>query len=205
MNENKMEKEEIPPKLLSVIAEHLKLSETEKGSCQQKLDELTKIFLTSESTVYCEDCGLVFFYGKAQPIASEKRFVDWKMLSFRHAWDTKHKVKIHLPFFTANAAMLARKSSSAFTFWNYAKHSLDFDDNNEVEYYLEVEKLRDRLEGTPQGDKKNDENWDANSTCFCSICGKEYYDPKRACLCHSEMKPWLPMKEVESIRVRRLR
>jgi hypothetical protein len=205
MTENKFNPEKIPEKLLVALSEHLKISQQTSSEWQKKLTDLTMLFFNSEATVYCEDCGLVFYYGKAKPVACEKRFVDWKMLSFRHVWDTRHKVKVYLPFFMAQSALLASKNPAVYGFTKQAMRTLKFDENNQIAYYLAVEALRQQLEDS--GDmcinRTSDQNWDAGSSCFCSICGKEYYDPKTACLCHSESKPWLPIKEVESIRVRR--
>jgi hypothetical protein len=203
MSEPKIKPEEIPAKLLAAISQHLEVHETIKNEWQIKLSELTKVFLNSEATVYCEDCGLVFYSGSARPVALEKDYVDWKMLSFRHVWDTQHKVKVYLPFFLAQAAMIKQKNPAMYGFTKYAVKSLKFDDNMQVEYYLAVEEMRESLAGTPEFTRTNDMNWDENSSCFCSVCKKEYYDPKKACLCHSESKPWLPLGEVESIKVRR--
>jgi hypothetical protein len=198
--------EQIPNKLLEQLIKNFNVSKKEADSWKLKLDELTKLFLNSEATVYCEDCGLIFYSGKAQPVACEKNYVDWKMLSFRHAWDTQHKVKVYLPFFTAQMAELNFKSAAMFGFTKQAFKQLDFDEFNQINYSLSVERLRNNLIASGDGAAfhKNDFNWDAGSRCSCSVCHKEYYDPKAACLCHRELKQWLPLGEVESIKVRRL-
>lgn len=202
-----MENESIPNKLLDALAGHLQVSKSERDEWQKKLSELTQLFLTSEATVYCEDCGLVFYHGLAKPVACEKDYVDWKMLSFRHAWDTRHKVKVYLPFFVAQAAQLNYKNAAMYGFTKQALKGLKFDENMQVEYSLFVEELRSRLVnmGDPCARRCNDENWDARSTCFCSVCHKEFYSPKDACMCHSELKPWLPLDEVKGIVVKRFR
>ena len=197
-----MENEKIPQTILQAINKHFNLSEDEG---QEKLVELTKVFLNSDATVYCEDCGLIFYYGKAEPLAKEKAFVDWKFLSFRHVWGTKHKVKIFMPFYSVTDKQLDSKNKSlASMIKEIRRNYLGFDEVDQVCYYLEVEKLRERLHqnGSYRVALSNDENWDVNSTCFCSVCKKEYRNPKTACLCHRESKPWLPLSEVESIRVK---
>ena len=198
-----MENENIPQTILSTISRHFKIPEAEG---QKKLAELTKVFLNSDATVYCEDCGVVFYSGKADPVAREHLYVEWKYLSFRHVWDTKHKVKIYMPFFLATGKQVESKNKAlASMMKEIRRHALGFDDAEQVCYYLEVEKLRDRFvqNGSYRAALSNDENWDANSTCFCSVCKKEYRNPKVACLCHKEVKPWLPLDEVETIKFRR--
>lgn len=200
-----MESEKIPQTILQAISKHLNLPE---GEGQKKLVELTRFFLNSDATVYCEECGLIFYSGLAEPVAKEKTFVDWKFLSFRHVWDTRHKVKVFMPFFMVTDKQLESKNKTlASMIKEIRRNALGFDENDQVCYYLEVEKLRQRLHqnGSYRVSLSNDENWDVNSTCFCSVCKKEYRNPKVACLCHRESKPWLPMSEVESIRVKGLK
>jgi hypothetical protein len=79
-----LENIQIPDKMLQIVANKLQLSNGVRDELAFKLTELKKAFLGSDATVYCEDCGIVFFYGKVERVACEKRFVDWKMLSFRH-------------------------------------------------------------------------------------------------------------------------
>jgi len=199
---------EIPEKMLDVISNKLQLSSTENGEMQKKLAELKNQLLTSQATIYCEDCGLVFYSGLVAPIINEQNFVDWMMLSFRHVWDTQHKVKIYLPFFLAANQMLFKGNKYLANVQKTIRmQALGFDKSEQVCYYLEVEKKRERLKlsGSPRASMSNDENWDSGSRCVCSICHKQYYNPKDACLCHAEQKPWLPMTEVNSIKVRRLR
>jgi hypothetical protein len=200
--------EEIAEKVLNGMAEKLQVAPSEKADLDLKLAELKKTFLTSQATVYCEDCGLIFYSGFAAPVATEKEFVDWKMLSFRHVWDQGHKVKVYLPYFSALNQMLLKKNKAlARIMQNIRKNALGFDDSEQVCYFLEVEKFRERLQrnGSHRACLSNDQNWDANSRCVCSVCHKSYYDPKNACLCHAEQKPWLPMSEVNSIQVRQIR
>lgn len=198
--------ENIPKQLLDGISKNLEVSETVKGEWKNKLADLKKQFLTSQATVYCEDCGLVFYNGSADVVSNEDRFVEWKMLSFRHVWDTRHKVKIYMPFFLVGDAMVKQKNPLfAQMIMRIRTQRLGFDEFGQVCFYEQVEDLRDRLCGSPKSQRSNDENWDVRSRCVCSVCGKSYYDPKDACLCHDESKPWLPMSEVNSINVRRLK
>lgn len=197
-----MDKSKIPEKLLDTLTKRLEISDSEKKDFFIKLADLVNTFLNSEATVYCEDCGLVFYYGFAKVVANEEDFVDWKMLSFRHVWDNKHKVKILLPFFSALDIRLTTKDKYLSSIISNIKNQrLGFDEFNQVCYYSEVEKLRSRLVNTDFVSRSNDENWDLGSRCVCSYCHKSYYDPKEACLCHREFKPWLPMSEIESIHV----
>jgi hypothetical protein len=100
--------------------------------------------------------------------------------------------------------MLEKKNKHLSEMIKQVRHNyLGFDEVGQACYYLEVEKLRQRFKevGGVCAHCSNDENWDAGSSCVCSVCGKEYYDPKETCLCHAELKPWLPLKEVDSIHV----
>ena len=201
-----MKNNKIPEKLLEAITNKMEISELGKVELQNKLAEFKKLFLTSQATVYCEDCGLVFYSGLAAPVVNEKRFVDWKMLSFRHVWDKQHKVKIYMPYFLAADKMLEKENKYlAKLMKTVRKNDLGFDENEQVCYYLEVEKRREiiRLNGSHRYHLSNDQNWDGGSRCTCSVCFREYYDPKDACLCHSEQKPWLPLGEVNSINVKK--
>lgn len=178
-------------------AEQIKTILTEKlkniPNIELKFKEQLDIFRSSESVVVCEDCGTIFYAGPTKAVAEEKRYVDWKMLSFRHVWGLKHKVVIFMPYF----------GLSIFPLSNFAE-LFDPQDNTKIRYWLEVERFRQRLIG--RGDKRatrtNDENWDANSICYCSTCGKVYHDPKDACYCCFETKPWLPQSEVISINIK---
>lgn len=199
--------ENIPNILLNKIADKLELSPNLKDTWQNKLTDLKEQFLKSEAVVYCEDCGLIFYSGIAKSVINEKHYVDWKLLSFRHVWDTKHKVKIYLPFFLAADKIVENKDKKYSKLINNVRQQfLGFDNFNQVCYYLEVEKLRERLinMGSVKAQKSHDSNWDVNSRCECSVCYTSFYDPKEACNCHSEQKPWLPLNEVELINVRRL-
>ena len=207
MSETNIKPEEISSKLLDTLATNLKISDETKQCWQQKLSDLKTVFLNSEATVYCEDCGVVFYYGKTNIVVREERFVDWKMLAFRHCWDTKHKVKLYVPFFLATVAQVSEKNTIASTLISkFMSSNLGFDDANQICYYLEVERLRKQLvaRGSPLVGWKHDTNWDVNSRCICSVCGQVFYDPKDACLCHSEYKRWLPLEEVKGIDVRKL-
>jgi hypothetical protein len=111
-----------------------------------------------------------------------------------------------MPFFLVADKMLEKENRVlASLMKTIRKNALGVDENGQVCYYLEVEKLRERLRlnGSHRYNLSNDQNWDRNSRCACSVCGKDYYDPKDACLCHSEQKLWLPHGEVESINVKR--
>jgi hypothetical protein len=197
--------ESIAKKVFETVTKNIAdLPETAKSDLQMKFEDMKKVFVNSEATIYCEDCGAIFYYGKAFGVISEQRYVDYKMLAFRHIWDTRHKVKISLPFMVASASTLAVKNPALYAAWKHVRNTLLFDDNDQVEYFRSVESMRERLinSGQPQAYQSNDENWDYASTCICSVCGKSYHDPKRACLCHVESKSWLPMEEVNSIKVR---
>lgn len=158
-----------------------------------KINELLKMFEASNGTVYCEDCNLLFFSGKAGTIANEKRYVDWKMLAFRHVWDTKHKVVVQLPFMG-----LATFPLSGFV------PLIDPQDSTKFLYWKSVEEFRSRLlsRGSFRALRSNDKNWDTGSRCVCSTCGKSYYDPKEACYCCYGTKPWIPYAEADTIKVR---
>lgn len=158
-----------------------------------KIKKFLQIFRESDAVVLCEDCGIIFFVGKGKNVASEKRFVDWKMLSFRHVWDKHHKVVIYLPFLGLSVVSLSAKGLP-----------VDPLDNTKVLYYKVVEHLRERMmrAGNPDAYKTFDEKWDLGSQCFCSICGTGYYDPMDACYCCYGSKDWLPFSEVNSIRVK---
>lgn len=200
-------KSEIPESILTLCENMISILDAPEKSKEyrDKIKLLLNYLLESPANVYCEDCGLIFFEGLVDTVLNEKRFVDWKMLSFRHCWDTRHKVKVALPMFVAFKAQLI-KSPMFFTLIKNLLPIFKFDDFGNVCYYLEVEDLRERLEmrGSKQAFNSSDVNWDRGSRCVCSFCGKNYYDPKKACLCHSDTKPWLPMGEVESIRVKPL-
>jgi hypothetical protein len=149
------------------------------------------LLLNSDALVYCKDCGLVFYYGSATPILETTKYYEFKMLAFRHVWDTQHTVKIALAYF--KSAPFSMKAMGA----------PQFDENNEINYSEKVEELREQLrwKGSIKVQNTFDENWDERSKAFCVTCGKEYHDPKDACYCCIGTKPWLPMKEVETLRV----
>lgn len=154
----------------------------------QKINEQLDIFRNSEAVVVCEDCATIFYSGFAKVIAETKKFVDWKMLAFRHVWDTHHKVVIFMPYFG-----LSMFSMSHFN------PLIDPQDNTKILYYQTVERLR---QNRPDRAKRSfDENWKDNDTCYCSVCGKRYFNPKDACYCCFESKPFLPKTEIETIRV----
>ena len=205
MSETNIKPEEISSTLLESLATKLKVTEETKHNWQQKLSDLKTVFLNSEATVYCEDCGVVFFYGKTNIVVREERFVDWKMLSFRHCWDTRHKVKVYMPFFLATQAQVSEKNTIASTLIKrFMTSRLDFDEVGQMCFYVKVDQLRKHYDGTLRGQHTHDENWDVTSRCVCSVCDKVFYDPKAACLCHSEVKRWLPLEEVKGIDVRKL-
>ncbi len=163
-----------------------------RGSDLKVLEQL-KLFRDSDAIVYCDDCKTVFYSGNAHVVAEEKRFVDWKMLSFRHVWDTKHKVKVYLSYFGLSTVSLSQ----------YLPY-FDPQDNRIVNYYETVEEKRQTMieHNDYRAFKSHDENWDSKSRCTCSTCGKSYYDPKDACYCCYGTKPWLPYKEVDTIMVK---
>lgn len=160
----------------------------------KKIEEQLNIFRESEAVVFCEDCLTVFCAGNAQTVAETKTFDDWKMLAFRHVWDTQHKVVIHFPYFAL----------SMFSLSNYS-NLFDPQDKTKVLYYKTVEQLRTSLlmKGDPRANRSNDENWDANSVCFCSTCGKSHHNPKDACYCCYGTKQWMPFSEVDTIEIRK--
>lgn len=160
----------------------------------QQINEMLTLFENSEATVYCHDCGLIFYAGTVEKLMEGDKFVDWKMLSFRHVWDLHHKVKVYMPFFKV----------SAFPLWRLVSR-FSSESNMVLNYYEEVEAFRRRLieNNDPRYMLTNDQNWDASSRCYCSTCGKSYYDPKEACLCCPGSKRGLPQEEVETIRVKK--
>lgn len=154
-----------------------------------KLKEQIELFKNSEAVVVCEDCATIFYCGKAETVAMTREFVDWKMLATRHVWDTQHKVVVFLPYF----------SMSMFPLSKFTEY-IDPNDNTKILYYKQVEKHR---ENRPDRAKNTfDQNWDVRSRCYCSVCFKGYYNPKDACMCHMDMKPYLPMSEVNTIMVK---
>lgn len=158
-----------------------------------KIDEQLKIFRESEAVVVCEDCLELFFSGKTRTIVETKCFVDWKMLAFRHAWDTRHKVVIFLPYFGVSLIRLS-------TF----NKLISPEDNSKVLFYKLVEEKREKylMNNDARAHKSFDGNWDLNSQCFCSTCGTAYYDPQDACYCCYGSKPWMPFEEVNTIKVK---
>jgi hypothetical protein len=205
---SKIENQEIPNKLLEIISTKLQVNPELKSEWMLKLAELRKQFLTGQAVVYCEDCGAVFFNGKTEDVVNENDFTEWKMLSSRHVWDRKHKVKVYMPYFLATGQMIANANPFLNMMVKNVLRNLGFDENNQVNYYLQMEGLRERLQlqGSERVNRSFDLNWDNGSKCVCSVCRKTYVYSKDACLCHAELKPWLPMDEVNSIcNVRRLK
>jgi hypothetical protein len=161
------------------------------------LEDQAKLLEKSNSIVYCSDCGIIFYlgYNTSDLIMNNKQFLDFKMLSFRHAWDTKHIVKISLEYFKQKIPGLGKIFS--------LNHFLPmFDENNEINYSKVVEDKRKSMVGTKFVKHTHDENWDAGSVCFCSVCKKPYSNPKEACYCCFGQKPWMPYNVVDTIKVK---
>jgi len=165
------------------------------------IDSQVKLLEESDSIVYCEDCGLTFYLGKknAQLIVVNNTFLDFKMLTFRHAWDTGHKVKISIRYFKQQISKL----NKMFPLKDYLPI---FDEWNDIDYSVVVEKRREYLKsrGDSRAYQPFDANWDSNSRCVCSVCGAAHYDPRDACYCCRDGKGWLPVGEVEKIAVKKI-
>ena len=136
---------------------------------------------------------MIFFQGKAKTVSSEKRFVDWKLLSFRHVWDLKHKVVVHVSFLGLSPLSLNGKVPF-----------IDPEDNMVIRYWMSVENKREvlRQKGDLRFSRLFDANWTKNSKCTCSTCGKSYSEPRLACYCCYGTKPWMPFPEVDKINVK---
>ncbi len=162
------------------------------------VEDQVKLLEKSDSIVYCSDCGLTFYLGykNSNKIVFDKRFLDFEMLAFRHSWDTRHTVKISLAFF--------KQKLPGVGFFSLNRFLPVFDKDNEINYSKIVEDKREWLEsvGSERARHSHDENWDAGSRCYCSVCGKSFADPKQACMCCFGQKPWMPYNEVEKINVK---
>jgi ribosomal protein S27E len=160
-----------------------------------KLKEQLSIFRNSESLVYCETCGLIFFSGKAKVVAEETRYVEWKMLSFRHCWDREdHKVVISMPYFGLSILPLGS-----------LVRYFDPEDNTKINYYEKVADKKKHYKeiGHIRAFKSFDQNWldSPNSKCVCSVCGSSYASPRDACFCHMDQKPFLSFSDINSLTI----
>ncbi len=154
------------------------------------ISEQLEAFRKSDVRVYCVDCGLLFYVGNVNCLMDD-RFWDWKMLAFRHVWDTNHMVKVTLGYFARQRGLPRR----------FLEASGLVGSNGDFDYSMHVRKFRDRLEHLydPRAKRTNDQNWDSLSSCFCSVCEEEYQNPKEACYCCFGQKPWMPYNEVDTI------
>jgi len=159
------------------------------------IEEQKHALVESDCAVYCKDCGVIFFMGykTVDLVAFNREFLDFKMLAFRHAWDTGHNVMVSLAYFKQNitGAKLLPSLVPAFN------------EDNEINYSKSVEQLRERLklQGSSRAGKSFDENWNGKDECVCSVCKKTYSNPRVACYCCFGQKPWMPYDVVDTIRV----
>ena len=177
-----------------------------------------ELFLNSPTKIFCSTCGIVFYEGSTRKYL-DSLFYDFKMLAFRHVWDTKHSVKIETAYLTLRKNEF-RKGIEAYAKGKYEEavrilrhigflplNLVGFDLSRfnpelQLDYSSFVDDLRMKFKNT-QDKRLNhtfEENWDDNSSCFCSECKKEYHSPREACYCCQETKSWMPWFEVNSLR-----
>jgi hypothetical protein len=187
---------EVPENIKAFISQAVQnhYGNADKETVDSIINEQLKAFAGSECQVYCKDCGLIFYFGVGSSgMLMDKRFLDWKMLAFRHAWDTGHKVKVASKYFTgANKVSLKVLATFGIT-------GVD----GQFDYSEQVRKLKERYHasGNPRLGRSFDENWTPRDVCVCSVCGETHNSPRDACYCCFGSKGWMPFSEVDKINV----
>lgn len=158
----------------------------------------------SNTKIFCSNCKIIFYDGETSKYLASL-FYEFKMLAFRHAWDTKHRIKIETSYISEHKKEFY-KGLQTFSKYNLLPQGVDlgrFNQNLQLDYTSFVEGLRQQM--NDNHDKRLnqtfEENWDLGSTCFCSTCQKEYHSPKEVCYCCSGSKIWMPWNEVNSLKV----